>query len=98
MGWIYVEIIILANGDGIKEGSCKSAKELEELDEEVEGNKQLYLKTWDEKYLEEAIKLTLSWKPKCTLSYLQRHLYAPEAALKGVIEKLRKEGYISLYQ
>jgi hypothetical protein len=93
-----MEIMILANRDRIKERSCKSARELEELDEEIERNKQLYLKTWDEKYLEEAIKLTLSWKPKCTLSYLQRHLYAPEVALKSVIERLRKEGYISLYQ
>jgi hypothetical protein len=87
--------MILANKDKIRERSYKSAKELEELDEEIEKNKQLYLKTFDEKYLEEAIKLTLSWKPRCTFSYLQRHLYAPESVLRNVLEKLRKENHIS---
>jgi hypothetical protein len=93
-----MEMMILANRDKIKERSCKSAKELEEIDEEIEKNRQLYLKTWDEKYLEEAIKLTLGWKSRCTLSYLQRHLYAPESVLRNVVERLRKEGYVSLYQ
>ena len=39
-------------------------------------------------------KLTLSWKPRCTFSYLQHHLYAPESVLRNVLEKLRKENYI----
>jgi len=91
-----METIIIPNRKKIEARACKSALELEQLDKEIERNRQLYLNTLDEKYLEETIKLTLSWKPRCTISYLQRHLYAPETSIRKIIEKLEKEGYISI--
>jgi len=74
----------------------KKAEELKEHYMKVKENRNKYLETGDEKYLEDAIKLILANKPQCTISHIARRLYLEPTIIRKLLKKLREEGYLEI--